>query len=135
VRRVCKGTRITEFAFPDFSEKPSSFLEIIADGRAALAHRRPRDVAGWSMVASGGVVRVTRARSAGAYLRAEGQAERKALLGASTARKAKVRVKEQLKADGLKPAEFSYKEITLMADDYCNAHRAELEAWASWVLR
>jgi hypothetical protein len=29
-----------------------SFLEIIADGRVAIAHRGPRDVVGWSMVAS-----------------------------------------------------------------------------------
>src|SRR6516164_426358 len=28
------------------------FLEIIADGRIAIAHRRPRDVPGWSRVAS-----------------------------------------------------------------------------------
>jgi hypothetical protein len=31
---------------------PSSFLEIIAEGRITIAHRGPRDVAGWSMVAS-----------------------------------------------------------------------------------
>jgi hypothetical protein len=36
--------------------------EKFADGRAAIAHRSPRDVAGWSMVASGRVVGATSAR-------------------------------------------------------------------------
>ena len=53
MRRVGKGTRIAEYAFiPRFSEKTSSVLEIIADGRVAIAHRGSRDVRDgrWSIV-------------------------------------------------------------------------------------
>jgi hypothetical protein len=49
---TARGTRITEFASSRFSKTPSSFLEKIADGRIAIAHRS--QVTGWSMV--GGLV-------------------------------------------------------------------------------
>ena len=55
MRRVCKGTRITEFAFiPRFSEISFQRFGNNRGGRIAIAHRSPRDVAGWSRVGAVG---------------------------------------------------------------------------------